>query len=189
MVAAKKTQKSSAPTDKAAGNPAADAANTSKLIANDQVARSAESGDAGPAEPGDAGAADVLVAVAAEDASAELVASAPQTETPAPGASHLYEVLSPLRHDGQLYEPRDGVELTAEESAPLVGHTVRAVAPGTPLRRPILAGQPVVEPRLAYRVLSPLDHDGKRRAVGAELQLTQSQAAPLLGHTVELKGE
>lgn len=43
--------------------------------------------------------------------------------------------------------------------------------------------------RLAfYRVVSPLNHDGERYQVGAEVQLSADQAAPLLGHTVQPLG-
>lgn len=37
----------------------------------------------------------------------------------------------------------------------------------------------------AYEVLSPLEHDGVRYAIGERVQLTAAQAAPLLGHTVK----
>lgn len=37
-----------------------------------------------------------------------------------------------------------------------------------------------------YSVVSPLDHDQELHAIGAELQLTEDQAKPLLGHTVTL---
>ncbi|MGE0671965.1 MAG: hypothetical protein AB7O64_02810 [Methylibium sp.] len=37
-----------------------------------------------------------------------------------------------------------------------------------------------------YTVKSPLDHDGKRYAIGKSVELTEEEAEPLLGHTVEL---
>lgn len=37
---------------------------------------------------------------------------------------------------------------------------------------------------LAHEVLSPLEHDGVRYAIGDVLALTEAQARPLLGHTV-----
>lgn len=38
----------------------------------------------------------------------------------------------------------------------------------------------------AYEVVSPLDHDGDHYAVGDTVDLTEAQAAPLLGNTVKL---
>lgn len=38
-----------------------------------------------------------------------------------------------------------------------------------------------------YTVKSPLDHDQERFEIGAEIELSEKDAAPLLGHTVELK--
>ena len=35
-----------------------------------------------------------------------------------------------------------------------------------------------------YRVISPLDHDGERFASGDEVELTDAQAAPLLGQVI-----
>ena len=35
-----------------------------------------------------------------------------------------------------------------------------------------------------YIVISPLEHDGDQFAPGATIELTDAQAAPLLGHTV-----
>ena len=37
-----------------------------------------------------------------------------------------------------------------------------------------------------YEVISPLDHDGEHYAVGETVDLTEAQAAPLLGNTVKL---
>lgn len=37
---------------------------------------------------------------------------------------------------------------------------------------------------MAYTVISPLSHDQVWYAVGEEIELTDSQAAPLLGHTI-----
>jgi hypothetical protein len=37
---------------------------------------------------------------------------------------------------------------------------------------------------LSYRVVSPLDLDGKRYAPGRKVLLTAKDAGPLLGHTV-----
>lgn len=36
-----------------------------------------------------------------------------------------------------------------------------------------------------YTVISPLEHDLELYAVGKEVELTEAQAAPLLGHTVQ----
>lgn len=36
-----------------------------------------------------------------------------------------------------------------------------------------------------YTVKSPLDHDGKRYAIGQAVELTEEEAESLLGHTVE----
>lgn len=38
-----------------------------------------------------------------------------------------------------------------------------------------------------YIVKSPLEHDLARFEIGAEIELSEKDAAPLLGHTVELK--
>lgn len=38
-----------------------------------------------------------------------------------------------------------------------------------------------------YEVVSPLRHDGEPYAVGDEIDLSEAQAAPLLGHTVAPK--
>lgn len=35
-----------------------------------------------------------------------------------------------------------------------------------------------------YRVISPLDHDQERYAIGDDVELTEDLAKPLLGHTV-----
>ena len=40
----------------------------------------------------------------------------------------------------------------------------------------------------AYVVISPLNHDGDVYAIGDEAELTDAQAAPLLGHTVAKDG-
>ncbi len=42
-------------------------------------------------------------------------------------------------------------------------------------------------PKAVYTVLSPLQHDLEDYAVGGEVELTEAQAAPLLGHTVQPK--
>lgn len=36
-----------------------------------------------------------------------------------------------------------------------------------------------------YEVTSPLNHDGDVYAIGDQVELTEAQAAPLLGHTVQ----
>ena len=36
-----------------------------------------------------------------------------------------------------------------------------------------------------YEVVSPLDHDGERYAIGDQVELSDLHAAPLLGHTVK----
>lgn len=41
---------------------------------------------------------------------------------------------------------------------------------------------------LDHEVLSPLEHDGVRYAIGDVLALTEAQARPLLGHTVRAVG-
>ncbi|MGH7186882.1 MAG: hypothetical protein ACREIB_11480 [Pseudomonadota bacterium] len=40
-----------------------------------------------------------------------------------------------------------------------------------------------------YLVISPLDHDGKRYAIGHSVKLSAEQAEPLLGHTVARAAE
>lgn len=40
-------------------------------------------------------------------------------------------------------------------------------------------------PKVLYEVVSPLSHDGVAFAVGEGVELTEAQAAPLLGHTVQ----
>lgn len=42
-------------------------------------------------------------------------------------------------------------------------------------------------PKATYIVTSPLEHDLERYEVGAEIELTEDQAEPLLGHTVKPK--
>lgn len=42
-------------------------------------------------------------------------------------------------------------------------------------------------PKATYIVTSPLEHDLERYEVGAEIDLTEDQAEPLLGHTVKPK--
>ena len=36
----------------------------------------------------------------------------------------------------------------------------------------------------AYEVISPLQRDGRRYEIGATIQLTDDEAAPLLAHTI-----
>lgn len=40
-----------------------------------------------------------------------------------------------------------------------------------------------------YKVKSALQHDSKDYAVGSQIELTEEQAAPLLGHTLARPGE
>lgn len=40
-----------------------------------------------------------------------------------------------------------------------------------------------------YKVKSPLNHDQKDYKIGSAIELTDEQAAPLLGHTLALPGE
>lgn len=42
-------------------------------------------------------------------------------------------------------------------------------------------------PKALYVVISALEHDGERYEEGAEIELTETQAKPLLGHTVTAK--
>jgi len=42
-------------------------------------------------------------------------------------------------------------------------------------------------PKAPYVVTSPLEHDQERYEIGAEIELTDAQAEPLLGHTVKPK--
>lgn len=55
----------------------------------------------------------------------------PAKKTPATKAEAavqaLYEVVSPLNHDGESYAIGDQVELTAARAEPLLGHTVKIV--------------------------------------------------------------
>jgi hypothetical protein len=44
-------------------------------------------------------------------------------------ARKVYEVISPLRHNGKDYAPGKRVELEDDEAASLVGHTVKAPEP------------------------------------------------------------
>lgn len=48
------------------------------------------------------------------------------------------------------------------------------------------AAREQAEQAAVYSVLSPLDHDGVRYAIGETVELSEAQAAPLLDHTVEL---
>jgi hypothetical protein len=41
--------------------------------------------------------------------------------------------------------------------------------------------------KATYVVVSPLDHDQVRYALGEEVELTEAEAEPLLGHTVVKK--
>lgn len=51
---------------------------------------------------------------------------------------------------------------------------------------PAPAAEPAeAAPKRTYTVTSPLDHDQVRYEVGAEVQLTDAQAAPLLGFAVQ----
>jgi len=45
--------------------------------------------------------------------------------TAAAGETKLYDVISPLSYDHDDYAVGDQVELTDEQAAPLLGHTVR----------------------------------------------------------------
>lgn len=156
----------------------------------------AGAGDAGAAAGG-AGAGDLGAAAAVQAEAATLVAGAAAAGTageaaapaPAGAAVQAYRVLSPLEHDGELLQPGRDVLLTEDQAAPLLGHTVkvRTADDSAALQAPKGAAQAAEVRRQLYRVLSPLDHDGKRRQVGAELALTEDEAAPLLGHTVALK--
>jgi len=45
------------------------------------------------------------------------------------GDAVSYRVISPLSHDGVLYEIDESIELTEQQAAPLLGHTLQVVAP------------------------------------------------------------
>lgn len=54
---------------------------------------------------------------------------APQVKKPAAeGPTAVYEVTSPLKHDGVDYAVGEGIELTEAQAAPLLGHTVQATS-------------------------------------------------------------
>lgn len=46
----------------------------------------------------------------------------------ADGPKKLYEVTSPLNHDGEDYAIGDQVELTEAQAEPMLAHTVKPVA-------------------------------------------------------------
>ena len=46
----------------------------------------------------------------------------------ADGETKTFDVISPLDHDQERYEPGEQVELTEAQAAPLLGHTVKPVA-------------------------------------------------------------
>lgn len=78
----------------------------------------------------------------------------------------------------------DAADAEAAEDTAAAAAEVAAVA--------AVAAAPVPPPVGAngtrwYRVVSPLDHDQQPYAIGAELELTEVQAEPLLGHTVQPK--
>lgn len=47
------------------------------------------------------------------------------------------------------------------------------------------ADKAAAKPKASYKVKSPLEHDGERFEIGDEVALTEFEAKPLLGHTVE----
>lgn len=63
-----------------------------------------------------------------------------------------------------------------------------SAAPGNAAQPAVAGGSDGDAPTQRYRVLSPLEHDQVRYAVGAEIDLTSAQANPLIGHTVALVG-
>ncbi len=63
-----------------------------------------------------------------------------------------------------------------------------SAAPGNAAQPAVAGGADADAAAQRYRVLSPLEHDLERYAVGAEIDLTSAQAGPLLGHTVAPAG-
>lgn len=59
-------------------------------------------------------------------------------------------------------------------------------APQTPEVPPAATAAATQPDTLSYEVISPLHHDGQAYAIGELVNLTERQAAPLLGHTVRL---
>ena len=45
------------------------------------------------------------------------------------------------------------------------------------------------EPKKTFEVISPLHHDQEAYAIGDQVELTEAEAAPLLGHTVKPAAE
>lgn len=89
----------------------------------------------------------------------------------------------------QLSEVRSLVAertLTIEQLLAAQGTLEAQLAEARRVTSPPPPAPPAAPKGRLHTVISPLDHDGKRYMPGRELHLTDEEAGPLLGHTVQL---
>lgn len=79
--------------------------------------------------------------------------------------------------------PGDG-DAAADEAAAAGAATLQAAADLAAVMQSMAAAG-AAERKTLYRVISPLNHDQVDHAIGAELELDETTAQALLGHTVE----